>query len=136
MFVLDTSVASGLLTSGDQTVADWALSVPGHRLYLAAPVVYEILRGILRLPDGARRRRMELGWSERIEPLFRGRVLPLDTAAASLWARLTVDGERGGHTPPVLDSQIAAIAMTHGMTVVTRDQRGFGRLGCKLLLLG
>lgn len=135
MFVLDTSVASSLLTTGDQTTADWVLSVPGHRLYLAAPVIYEILRGIMRLPDGARRRRMELAWTNRAEPLFKGRILPLDTAAAALWARLTVDAERRGLTPPVLDSQIAAIAMVHGMTVVTRDQRGFGALGCKLLLL-
>jgi predicted nucleic acid-binding protein len=135
VFVLDTSVASGLLAKHDQQTVDWVLSVPGHRLFLAAPVVYELLRGVLRLPDGARRRRVELAWTDETEPLFRGRILPLDATAASLWARVTVDAERRGLTPPVLDGQIAAIAMANGMTVVTRDQRGFGALGCKLLFL-
>ena len=136
MFVLDTSVASSLLMGNDPAAAEWVSSTPGHHLYLAAPIVYEVLRGILRLPEGARRRRLELAWQNQAQPLFKDRVLPLDATAASLWAQLTVEGEHKGRTPPVLDSLIAAIAIANGMTVVTRDRRGFASLGCKLLLLG
>lgn len=104
-------------------------------LHLAAPVVYELLHGIFRLPHGARRRRLQLAWENEALPVFEGRVLPLDVAAAEIWAILTADGERRGRKPPLLDCQIAAIAMANRMTVVTLDRRGFGDLGCDLLVL-
>jgi predicted nucleic acid-binding protein len=65
---------------------------------------------------------------------FEGRVLPLDADAARIWGQLVADRSMAGATPPMLDSQIAAIAITHDMTVVTLD-RGFRQLGCKLLIL-
>lgn len=66
---------------------------------------------------------------------FRGRVLALDADAAQVGGQLVAEGTLVGATPPLLDAQIAAIAITHDMTVVTLD-RGFRKLGCKLLLRG
>jgi predicted nucleic acid-binding protein len=104
-------------------------------LYLAATTVYEVTRGLLRLPQGRKRTVLELLWQQEVLPKFEGRILPLDAPAATAWARVVAEGEKRGFPPPIIDAQIAAIAMANGMTVVTRDRRGFGRLGCDLLVL-
>ncbi len=102
-------------------------------LYLTATVVYEIARGIERLPSGRKRTALEAVFENDFLPLFAGRILPLDAEAARVWARLAGAGERRGHLPPTLDCQIAAVAIRHGMAVVTIDRQGFAPLGCELL---
>jgi predicted nucleic acid-binding protein len=135
MYVLDTSVASSLLKQERGRTAEWIAQQAADELYLAATVVYELTRGIVRLPPGRRREAMELALDQRVLPAFEGRILPLDTKAAQVWAQLVAGGENRGFIPPFLDAQIAAIAMAHSMTVVIRDRRGFGRLGCDLIVL-
>jgi predicted nucleic acid-binding protein len=135
VYVLDTSVASGLLRQGDPAATGWMSTQRVGDLYLAAPVVYEIVRGFLRLPAGPKRDRLELAWRGQTLPMFERRVLSLDAAAATTWARLMAEGEGRGRKPPLLDCQIAAIAIENRMTVVTLDRRGFGELGCGLLVL-
>ena len=96
-------------------------------------MVYEIARGIEGLPSGRKRTALEAVFENDFLPLFAGRILPLDAEAARVWARLAGAGERRGHLPPTLDCQIAAVAIRHGMTVVTIDRHGFAPLGCELL---
>ena len=97
--------------------------------------IYEITWGLEQLPPGRKRTRLEAAWEQDLRPVIADRVLPLDEAAARMWGRLVGGGTRQGFTPPLLEAQIAAIAIVNGMTVVTRDRRGFGRLGCDLLVL-
>ena len=133
MYVLDTSVASALMKNADSPVLRWIQGRRLEELHLTATVVYEIARGIERLPAGRKRKGLDALFEADFLPLFAGRILPLDAAAARVWARLAGDGERRGHLPPTLDCQIAAVAMRHGMIVATLDRRGFEPLGCPMV---
>lgn len=121
------------MKDADTPVLRWVEGRRLDELHLTATVVYEIARGIARLPPGRRRAELETELEGEFLPLFTGRVLPLDAAAARVWAQLAAAGERRGHLPPTLDCQIAAVAIRHGMTVVTVDRRGFDPLGCAVL---
>jgi toxin FitB len=135
LYVLDTSVVSSILRDEPGPALEWVSGQELAALYLASTVVYETARGILRMPPSRRRERLSLLWDQRLMPMFAGRALALDAPAARVWAQITVTAERRGRTPPLLDSQIAAAAVARGMTVVTLDRRGFGELGCGLLVL-
>jgi predicted nucleic acid-binding protein len=134
MFVLDTNVVSEMrkvrLGRADKGVARWADSVESVDLYLSAITVQELEIGVLLAerrdpPQGA----MFRAWLDsHVLPAFAGRILPVDTAVAQRSARL--------HVPdpcPVRDCLIAATALVHGMTVVTRNVADFEPTGVLLL---
>ena len=121
------------MKDADTPALRWLQARRLEELHLTATVVYEIARGIERLPAGRRRKALLAAFEDELLPLFRGRILALDAEAARVWARLAADGERRGYLPPTLDCQIAAVAIRHDMTVVTTDRRGFAPLGCALL---
>jgi toxin FitB len=133
VYVLDTSVASALMKDADSPALRWIQDRRLEELHLTATAVYEIARGIERLPAGRKRAKLGNLFEEDFLPLFAGRVLPLDGEAARVWSRLAGDGERRGHLPPTLDCQTAAVAIRHGMTVVTLDRSGFEPLGCAIV---
>ncbi len=89
---------------------------------IAAPVLHELLYGVDRLPDGRKRRRLERYVNTVVRSLP---VLPYDLAAASLHARQRAELERRGLTPGFVDGQIAAIALVHGLVLVTRNVDDF-----------
>lgn len=134
MFILDTNVISELrkVRSGgaDPQVALWADSVDSIDLYLSAITVQELEIGVLL----AERRDPRQGavfrsWLDhRVLPAFAGRILPVDTAVALRSAKLHVPDPR-----PVRDCLIAASALVHGMTVVTRNTVDFEGTGALLL---
>lgn len=133
-FVLDTDVLSELrkIRSGkaDANVAAWAASVDAGELYLSAISVMELELGILSIerkdaPQGAILR----AWLEQqVLPEFSDRTLPIDTAVALRCARLHVPDKRGER-----DALIAATALVHGMTVVTRKVADFRYPGLAVL---
>ncbi|QEO18781.1 type II toxin-antitoxin system VapC family toxin [Acetobacter vaccinii] len=134
MLVLDTNVVSELrkVRSGkaDPAVAHWADSVAAGSLYLCAITVMELEVGILRVERrDARQGEMLRHWMDHhVMPAFRDRILPVDTAVALRCARLHVPDPRAER-----DTLIAATALVHGMTVVTRNSDDFRFTGVPLL---
>lgn len=134
MFVLDTNVVSELrkirLGRADKNVAQWADSVDSVDLYLSAITVQELEIGVLFAerrdpPQGAIFR----AWLDRhVLPAFAGRILSVDTAVAQRSAKLHVPDPRS-----VRDCLIAATALVHRMTVVTRNVADFESSGVALL---
>ncbi|MFH6567398.1 MULTISPECIES: type II toxin-antitoxin system VapC family toxin [Pseudomonas] len=131
MFLLDTNVVSELRKAqADPAVVAWARSVPAYRLYISAITLLEIETGILRLerrdPEQASPLR---NWLEaHVIPAFAGRVLSIDGAVARRCARLHVP-DRSNEC----DALIAATALVHDMTVVTRNTRDFAFSGAPVL---
>lgn len=134
MFILDTNVVSELrkirLDKADKNVASWADSVETPDLYLSVVTIQELeIGGLL-----AERRDVEKGaifrsWlNNQVLPAFEGRILPVDSAVALQSARLHVPDPH-----PVRDGLIAATAIVHGMTVVTRNVDDFKRTGVPIL---
>ncbi|WP_218942693.1 type II toxin-antitoxin system VapC family toxin [Rhodoferax sp. BLA1] len=134
MFILDTNVVSELrkvrLGRADPNVARWADSVDATDLYLSAITVQELEMGVLLAerrdpPQGA----MFRVWFEsHVLPAFAGRILPVDAAVAKRSAALHVPDPR-----PAMDSLIAATALVHGLTVVTRNVADFESCGVLIL---
>lgn len=130
MFLLDTNVVSELrkvrLGRSDANVARWADTVESADLYLSSVTVQELEIGVLLAerrdpPQGAVFRT----WlDQHVLPAFSGRILPVDTAVALRSAKLHVPNPR-----PVRDGLIAATALVHGMTVVTRNVADFAPCG-------
>jgi len=130
MYVLDTNVVSELrkLKAGkaDAGVAAWATGVPASSLYLSAITILELEIGVLLVErrDPAQGALLRSWLDDRVLPAFDGRVLGVDTAVAQMCAKLHVPNPRADR-----DALIAATALAHGMTVVTRNVADFEPLG-------
>lgn len=134
MFLLDTNVVSELrkIRSGkaDRHVAAWADSVEASDLYLSAIIVQELEIGVLLAErrDPSQGALLRAWLNGHVLPAFSGRILSVDTAVAQRSARLHVPAPR-----PVRDGLIAATALVHGMTVVTRNVVDFESTGVSIL---
>ena len=130
MYVLDTNVLSELrkATGGraDLRVTRWAYGALPSNLYLSAMTILELELGTLRLQRrDPRQSAIPRGWVDNyILPTFGGRTFPITTAIAQVAARLHALNSR-----PERDALIAATALVHNMTVVTRNVADFAPMG-------
>ena len=134
MFVLDTNVASELCKvrrgTSDQNVANWAHSVEPIALFISSITIQELDLGVLLAErrDPAQGRIFRAWLNLHVLPTFAGRILPVDTAVAQCSARLHVPDPR-----PIRDGLIAATALIHRMTVLTRNVADFEPTGVQVL---
>ncbi|WP_458130691.1 PIN domain-containing protein [Pseudomonas sp. R3-41] len=131
MFLLDTNVISELRKSqADKNVQAWARSVPAPSLYVSAITVLELETGVLRFErkDPTQGSRLRAWLDDHVLPAFAGRILAVDRAVALRCARLHVPGRSNE-----CDALIAATALVHGLTVVTRNVSDFQGCGVAVL---
>jgi hypothetical protein len=134
MYILDTNVVSELrkvrLGKADQNVAAWAESVDAAALFVSAITIMELELGVLSIErkDATQGAALRTWLEQHVLPEFSGRTLPVDTAVAQRCARLHVPDKRGER-----DALIAATALVHGMTVVTRNLADFQATGVAVL---
>jgi predicted nucleic acid-binding protein len=134
MFVLDTNVVSELRKvragKADPGVAAWADSVDAVDLYLSAITLLELEIGILLAlrRDPAQGAIFRAWMDSHVLPAFSDRIFPVDSAVALRSARLHAPDPR-----PIRDGLIAATALVHGMTVVTRNVADFAPTGVAVL---
>lgn len=134
MYVLDTNVVSELRKvragKADPLFAAWSESIDAAALFLSAITVMELELGILSIErrDALQGALLRAWLEQHVLPEFAGRTLPIDTAVAQRCARLHVPDKRGER-----DALIAATALVHGMTVVTRNVIDFQPMGVSVL---
>ncbi|MFD2182104.1 type II toxin-antitoxin system VapC family toxin [Rhodoplanes azumiensis] len=132
MFLLDTNILSELRRPrrADPNVLEWAAGMDIERFYLSVITIMEIAVGALRLerkdPEQADALRRWI--DQNLLPDFNDRLVPVDLAVARQCARLHVPDPRAER-----DALIAATALVHDMTVVTRNVRDFAPLGVRVL---
>lgn len=134
MIILDTNVVSeGFRPKPQFAVRDWIDAQPTDTLFICAPVLAEIRFGIERLSPGAQRQRLSDAADRLERETFLDRILVFDSAAANIYGRLSAQRHAAGKPIGVMDCMIAAIALTHGAAVATRDRYGFEGLGLTVL---
>ena len=134
MILLDTNVVSELMRpSPAPGVLAWVNAQPSSELWLCSVVVAELLYGVARLPDGARKRHLAVAVEAMVIEDFASRTLPFDLEAAVAYAQLVAQREREGMPIAMADAQIGAICAVHGAALATRNQRDFAKLGLTLV---
>lgn len=132
MFVLDTNVISEmrLRTKANPNVMAWTVATPADQTFLSAITILEIEVGVQLIERKDKRQGQNLrAWIDgQVLPGFEGRILPVDTAVAQCCAGLHVPKTKADR-----DAMIAATAIVHAMTVVTRNVRDFSGMSVKLL---
>ena len=134
MFLLDTNVISELRKAGDGRadahVVAWLSRVDAANLYVSAVSLLELQIGVLWVErrDLAQGARLRTWMDNHVLPEFMHRILPMDAAVAVRCAPLHVPDPR-----PERDAWIAATALVHGMTVVTRNIADFETTGVRLV---
>jgi len=134
MYLLDTNVVSELrkASSGkaDKKVVEWANNTSVSSMYLSAISILELEIGILAMErkDSSQGAILRTWLNHHVLPAFSERILPVDVAVAQCTAKLHVPDRRSDR-----DAMISATAITHGMTVVTRNISDFEQTGAELL---
>jgi predicted nucleic acid-binding protein len=134
MLLLDTNVISELrkvqARKADPRVAAWAESVDAADLFLSTITIQELAIGVLRAErkDPTQGAMLRAWLEDHVLPAFAGRILPVDTPVALRSAQLSVPDPH-----PFQDGIIAATALVHGMTVVTRNVSDFESTGARVL---
>lgn len=131
-YLVDTNIYSEpVKPKPEPNVIEW-LRTHERELYVSTGTIGEIRRGIERLPEGKRNTQLR-AWLQAICDCMKGRVLSFNTSTAHVWGQLKAKWDKAGISIPSLDSQIAATAHRHGLTVVTRNTPDFDRTGVKVL---
>ncbi len=133
MYLLDTNVISALRRpdKADPLLKEWAASVPVSRFYLSVISILEIEHGVLlkMRKDKKQGALLLRAWvDDEVLPRFEGRILPIDVEVALQCAKLHVPDPQ-----PERDALIAATALVHKLTVVTRNVNDFLPTGVQLL---
>jgi predicted nucleic acid-binding protein len=129
-YLVDANVLSEpTKTLAEPQVVDW-LAVNERDCVVDAIILGEIGLGIFLLPRGRKRAKLEQ-WFDRLAN--RVECLPWDDAVSRRWAELVANLRRRGLALPVLDSMIAATALAHRLTLVTRNVRDFRKAGIPVL---
>jgi toxin FitB len=129
-FLVDANVLSEPTRAApDAGVVRWLRR--NEREIAVDPVILgEVRFGILLLPAGKRRKRLERWFSEGVQRIV---CLHWDAAIGLRWAELLASLRRSGRGMPVKDSLVAATALVHGLTVVTRNRTDFEKAGIRIV---
>jgi predicted nucleic acid-binding protein len=134
MYLLDTNVVSELRKiragAADPNVVAWAQSADAENLFVSAITIMELELGVLSIErrDATQGAALRAWLEQQVLPEFSTRTLSVDTAIARRCARLHVPDKHNER-----DALIAATALVHGMTVITRNVADFQSTGAAIL---
>jgi toxin FitB len=125
-YLVDANVLSEATKPEPESgVIEW-LKTNQSKMVVDSVILSEIRLGIVRLPKGRKRENLQGWFDEGIRKLI---CIPWDYEVAIRWADLIVELQRAGHSLPLFDSMIAATALTHRLSVATRNRRDFEAAG-------
>ena len=133
-YLLDTNVLSEARRKNpDASVTAWLNSTPETSLFLSVLVLGEVRKGIAKLRDEVQRQVLQRWLDTDLIHRFGERLLLIDADTALLWGRLSGEGEARGEPLPVVDTLLAATALRHNFTLVTRNVQDFSRYPVQVL---
>ena len=125
-FLLDTNCISELVRAKPEPrVTEWMRAADESLLYLSVLTLGEIRRGAAILPQSNRRTFLESWLEVDLQARFSARILAIDDAVADRWGWLTAEASRGGRPLAAIDGLLAATALHHNLTIVSRNVDDF-----------
>ncbi len=133
-YLLDTCVLSELCRLQPNTgLSYWIGHTDEQRLNISALSLGEIQKGVEKLASGRKKQQIQDWLDQDLRPRFATRVLPIDEEVALEWGVLLGAAEKQVRPQPVIDSMIAAVAVVHNLTLVTRNVRDFKTMPIRVL---
>lgn len=133
-WLLDTNVLSELRRPRPEPkVVTFVAAQKLDVLFVSAVTFAEIRFGIEQVADAAKRAELADWLTHKLRPMFTQRTLPISEDVMLKWRLLVEEGRKSGHTFSQPDLIIAATALQHDLTVVTRDDAEFVRARCPVL---
>jgi len=130
IYLVDANVLSEpTKQAADSRVVTW-LNTNESNLIVDSIIIGELRIGILALPRGRKRARLEQWYESVVETID---CIPWDATISQRWAALVVELKQKGETVPLLDGMIAATALQHDLIIATRNTRDFQKTGVKTL---
>ena len=121
-FLLDTNCISELISPRPEPrVVDWFEAADEGLLYLSVLSLGEIRKGVGLLAHGKRRMRLETWLAVELQARFSGRILAIDAVVADRWGLMAAEAKRTGKALAIIDGLLAATALEHNLTVVSRN---------------
>ena len=132
-FLLDTNIPSEMTRLRPEAkVFRWLDEADEEQLYFSVVSLGEILKGVTVLRESKRRSQLRQWLDETLRPWFAGRILPVNESIAERWGVLAGQCQLKGRPLKVVDGLIAATALEHDLTVVTRNVKDFDGLGVEI----
>jgi toxin FitB len=132
-FLLDTNIISELVKPRPEpAVVRWVEEIDEDLMYLSVLTLGEIRKGVAALPHAARRVELEAWLESDLRLRFSKRILPIDEDIASRWGALAGQAQKDGRGLPVIDGLLAATAIHHNLTLVTRNTSDIASTGALL----
>ena len=132
-FLLDTCAISEFAKPApNPAVLKWLAEQDESALYLATVSLGELRRGIVKLEDGKRKKFLQHWLTENVSRRFGDRILPLSLDVCVRWGEMHAQLEKQGQPMPVIDGLIAATALQHQLTIVTRNTKDMEASGAGL----
>jgi len=129
-FLLDTNIPSELTRQkSDPLVEKWLDAANDEELFFSVISLGEIIKGITILPRSKRREGLQEWLDQTLRPWFDGRILPVTAPIAERWGLLAGESRLKGREIKVADGLIAATALHHKLTIMTRNVKDFSGLG-------
>lgn len=130
-YLLDTNILSELFKKRPESkVIHWLRDTNQDSLYISVLTVGEIRKGIEGMEQGSRKTRLIQFLEKDVPAQFEDRILPVDLEVAETWGLLEAQSSRPF---PTVDALLAATALTHNLTLVTRNTQDFDFSELKLL---
>jgi len=132
-YLLDTCVISELIKPDfNKNLNVWLQSEKFNNLNASVISIGEIWRGIQKLPDSIKKRKLSDWFDNEVVKFYYKRMIPVDFDTVLVWGKLYSNLEKIGKPMPTIDSFIASTALAKDLTVATRNTNDFINSGCKL----
>jgi toxin FitB len=133
-YILDTNVISELVAAQPSPkVIRWLETIDPDKIFLSAITIGELKKGIEKLPKSKKKDRLNQWLHDDLLARFQGHILPIDENTMLCWGALNAQLEAVGHPIPVMDGLLAASALQHHYTFVTRNADHFQETGVMLV---
>lgn len=128
-FLLDTNcISEAVRANPEPRVLAWIEAADESLLYLSVLTLGEIRKGLAALPQSRRRTRLEAWLEVELLARFSGRILSIDAKIADRWGLLAAGARGQGKALSVIDGLLAATALHHNLTIVSRNVSDFSNL--------